>query len=210
MTPDLPGHGANGDRALTLIETADAIAQSLPAPVDLGGYSLGARVALHLALRHPEKVRSLTLLGVSLGIESPEGRAARRQRDEDLARRLEVQGPAEFLVHWLAQPLFSGPALDPAERDRRLENSAAGLASSLRLSGTGTQEWLAPQLAMLTMPTLALAGVRDLRFLVHAQRIADLAPHARFALVPGANHPAHLHQPVLTAGLVQRFLSARN
>ncbi len=48
-----------------------------------------------------------------------------------------------------------------AERDERLRNSPAGLASSLRLCGTGTQEPLWDLLGSLPCPVLALAGTDD-------------------------------------------------
>jgi pimeloyl-ACP methyl ester carboxylesterase len=51
MTIDLPGHGENAAILATLEETADLLADVLPHdPFTLGGYSFGARVALHFAL----------------------------------------------------------------------------------------------------------------------------------------------------------------
>ena len=63
-TPDLPGHGASPDNgAFDITATADALAAEIDdgEPADLLGWSLGGLVALHLAHRHPQKVRKLCL-----------------------------------------------------------------------------------------------------------------------------------------------------
>ncbi|HSN02936.1 MAG TPA: alpha/beta fold hydrolase [Acidimicrobiales bacterium] len=204
-TLDLPGHGdAHAVRA-TLKETADLVVDALgEEPIDLGGYSFGARVALHVALAHPSRVRRLVLLGASRGIEDPVARGQRRLADEQLAQRIEEIGADAFLAEWLAQPLFATLRdVDAASRSRDSE----GLAASLRLAGTGTQAWLAPRLAEIAMPVLALAGSLDAKFVGEASAIAAAVANGRFALVEGAGHAAHLERPATCATLVEDFLS---
>ncbi|MBT6372189.1 MAG: alpha/beta fold hydrolase, partial [Acidimicrobiaceae bacterium] len=69
---DLPGHGRStavrsSDDAQTygFEHTVDAVAQVIDqhdlGPTHLVGYSMGGRVALGLAIRHPEQVTSLSL-----------------------------------------------------------------------------------------------------------------------------------------------------
>src|SRR4029453_9306410 len=55
-----------------------------PAGAVLAGYSMGGRLALALALRRPERVRSLVLVSASPGLADAEERAARRAADEAL------------------------------------------------------------------------------------------------------------------------------
>jgi 2-succinyl-6-hydroxy-2,4-cyclohexadiene-1-carboxylate synthase len=207
VTPDLPGHGANGDVAASLTDFADALVAWLPAGVRLGGYSLGARIALHVALRHPGHIGRLALLGVGLGLASEEERRRRRDRDEQLARQLEDVGVPSFLTEWRRQPLFAGQPDDAEEWASRLANTPSGLASSLRTMGLGTQDNLTAQLPQLRTPTLALAGASDSRFVMAADTLVRSAPAARYSLVPGASHAAHLAQPRLSAQLVARFFS---
>jgi 2-succinyl-6-hydroxy-2,4-cyclohexadiene-1-carboxylate synthase len=208
-TLDLPGHGSAGALRASLDDTADLVADALPAePVALGGYSFGARVALHVALRHPERVSSLVLLGASRGIETSEGRAERVARDEALARHVEEVGVEIFLDEWLAQPMFASVPDDPLERASRSLNTARGLADSLRLAGTGTQAWLAPLLGGITAPTLALAGENDVKFVVEAQAIAREVQHGSSDLIGGAGHAAHLERSGPTATRVAAFLDA--
>ena len=204
-TLDLPGHGDACDVRATLSETADLVAQALgDDPVDLGGYSFGARVALHVALAYPARVRRLVLLGASRGIRDPSERRARRESDERLARHVEEVGAETFLAEWLAQPLFAslGDASEPESRSR----DRAGLAASLRLAGTGTQSWLGDRLGEISIPVLALAGERDEKFCAEALAIAAGVRDGRATLISGAGHAAHLEAPAACARVVGEFL----
>lgn len=206
-SPDLPGHGTASAVHRTLDETADDLARDLPEqPVDLGGYSFGARVALHVALRHPTRVRRLVLLGATRGILDESERAARRARDEDLARHIEEVGADAFVTEWLASPMFRDLPRDDEERAARSTADAAGLAASLRLAGTGTQSWLGDAVGSLAPVVLCVAGAADERFAREAVAIARAAPSGDVALVPGATHAAHLHRPTWVASVVEHFL----
>jgi 2-succinyl-6-hydroxy-2,4-cyclohexadiene-1-carboxylate synthase len=205
---DLPGHGESSEVDASLEETADFISSCLSdEPVVLGGYSLGARVALHVALRHPEQVKALILLGASRGIEDVALRAERMSRDEKLAERIEIIGTDTFLDEWLAQPMFSSLPDDPLERAAR-SRDPGGLARSLRRSGTGTQTFLGPHLASLTMPVLCMAGVLDAKFVAEAHAIAAGVTHGVARTIPGAQHAAHLEQPGACAEVIEEFLVA--
>jgi len=202
---DLPGHGGSAAVRATLPESGRLlVAAGGDRPFDLLGYSLGARVALHAALDRPDVVRRLVLVGATAGIEDETARRARRERDEALARNVEADVDG-FLARWVAMPMFAGVP-DPGLTERR-RNTADGLASSLRLAGTGAQEPLWDRLGSLTCPMLAIAGADDVRFAVAARRMARLAPHASVSLVPGAGHAVHLVQPRLTARIVEHFLA---
>jgi 2-succinyl-6-hydroxy-2,4-cyclohexadiene-1-carboxylate synthase len=208
VTPDLPSHGVNRSNHRSLVEAADEMASWIPEGCALGGYSLGARLALHIALRHPEKVRRLVLIGPGLGLSDATARARRRDADEGVARAILEQGVNDFLDNWNALPLFGGLRHDPDERVSRLANSAEGLAASLRTMGLGTQDDLRPHLGQLTMPTLALAGAADNRFVEQVVALSRVAPRGRLGLIPGASHAAHLMQPALVAEAVRSFLIA--
>ncbi|MDO4696522.1 MAG: pimeloyl-ACP methyl ester esterase BioH [Neisseria sp.] len=62
FAPDLPGHGSAGFQGrFDVAETADRIAAELADGSFIVGWSLGGLVALHIAARHPHKVRALCL-----------------------------------------------------------------------------------------------------------------------------------------------------
>lgn len=205
MTLDLPGHGAAGRITASLPETAELVLNALPRePVVVGGYSFGARVALHVALADPERVRALVLVSASRGILDLDERRSRRHRDDALAAHLEEVGTDVFLSEWLSQPLFSTLGRH-AESDTR-SRYAAGLAESLRHAGTGTQEWLGERLATLDLATLIVAGQLDAKFVAEAHAISAQLPHATLSIIPGAGHAAHLEQPELVARAIEDFL----
>lgn len=95
---DLPGHGkaAPWDGVAEIQGLAVEMALSvLPAgPVDLIGHSFGATVALRLAVEHPERVRSLSLIEpVFFGVALAD--------DPSCAARQEADW-AEFAEYWRA------------------------------------------------------------------------------------------------------------
>ncbi len=55
----------------------------------IAGYSMGGRLALYLALRHPDRCAGLFLESASPGLEDAGERAARRAADGEMATRLE-------------------------------------------------------------------------------------------------------------------------
>jgi 2-succinyl-6-hydroxy-2,4-cyclohexadiene-1-carboxylate synthase len=212
---DLPGHAESGSVRADLPATASLVAEAVRSeigdePCALLGYSLGGRVALHAALAADLPLSHVVFIGVTAGIEDAAGRASRRQSDEKLADDLEASGDVEgFIDAWLRGPLFerleSGGA---AQRSERLRNTASGLASSLRLCGTGSQEPLWDHLGALSSPVLALAGSDDNRFAAHALRMARLVPSGIASLIPGGGHAVHLAQPEQASRIVRHWLDA--
>jgi 2-succinyl-6-hydroxy-2,4-cyclohexadiene-1-carboxylate synthase len=210
---DLPGHGGSDAERADLVATADLVVDAVRATIGtesctLLGYSLGARVALHVATGASLALRSLVVIGGTGGIEDPERRRERREADERVAAALEASGDVDsFIDRWVSSPMFARLAA-AADRDERRRNSAGGLASSLRLCGTGTQDPLWDQVEALHCPLLALAGADDVRFGAHAVRLADSAPHGVASLIPGGGHAAHLAQPDQASRLVHHWLTA--
>lgn len=203
---DAPGHGGSSDIHADLTETARLVAEAGGAAVYVG-YSMGARIALHVALDHPEVVRGLVLVGGTAGIPDDEERAERRQHDAALAQLIRSQGVETFLDFWLGQQLFAGlPHWARFDAERR-RNTAEGLARSLELSGTGAQASRWDELDRLAMPVLLVVGAEDKRFAEIAVGMGVRIGHAaEVALVPEAGHTAHLEQPDAFLELLLPFL----
>lgn len=202
---DAPGHGGSAAVRADLRRTADLLGQTAGEATYVG-YSMGGRMCLHLALTHPHLVHRLVLVSATAGIAEDAERAARRDADDALAASIEADGLEPFLDRWLAQPLFAGMEPTAAERADRLRNTPEGLASSLRMAGTGTQDPLWGRLRELMMPVLVLAGDRDTKFIDIGRQLAGGIPRATFATVPGAGHAAHLEQPSVTASIIAEFV----
>ncbi len=216
---DLPGHGRSGipaDPARASVErTADDLATILAraraAPAHVLGYSLGARIALRLAVAHGESVRRLILESPSAGIERLSDRAARQTADEGRAARLEQHGIGPFVDEWEREPVFASQAgLAPERaarlRAERLRNRPAGLATSLRAAGQGAMEPLFDRLAGIRAPTLVIAGALDPAGRARAEGVAAAIPGAILEVIPNAGHAAHLETPATVRSLVLAFL----
>jgi 2-succinyl-6-hydroxy-2,4-cyclohexadiene-1-carboxylate synthase len=211
---DLPGHASSSAVNADLVDGSRLLGEACGRATYLG-YSMGARYCLHLALARPALVDALVLISGTAGIDEAGDRRARRRADEDLADELDPPGgrssatPVEdFLRRWLAAPLFAGIDPEAAALDERLRNTGPGLASSLRLAGTGTQRPLWGRLGRLTMPVLVITGEYDDKFTALGRRlVAGIGPNATHATVAGAGHAPHLQRPHEVAGLVRRHLA---
>jgi 2-succinyl-6-hydroxy-2,4-cyclohexadiene-1-carboxylate synthase len=204
---DAPGHGRSADIRAGLRTGGRLIADQGGEATYLG-YSMGARLCLHIALTNPELVRGLVLLGGTAGIEDPAEREQRRQQDLRTSERIARDGLERFLDDWLAQPLFAGLPPERAFRTERLENTVDGLRSSLEQAGTGSQDPSWHKLHRLGMPVLVLAGAEDAKFSALAARMAkEIGDNATLALVDGAGHAAHLEQPERFLAIVQPWLT---
>ncbi len=206
---DAPGHGGSADHRLNLWSAGRELVRTVGS-ADLLGYSMGARICLHASLGSPGRVRRLVLVGATAGIPDPDARARRQADDLVLADSIDQggdRGLPEFFERWLAGPLFRGLSAEAAGLDDRLANTAAGLAASLRLCGTGTQEPLDDRLDRLTMPVLLVVGERDARFRAEAERLAAGITQAETVVVEGAGHACHLEQPDRFFDLVEAWLT---
>ena len=204
---DAPGHGRSASISANLTTGADLMADVAPARSDWIGYSMGGRYALHVALRHPDRVRRLVLVSATAGIDDPGERHDRQESDERLAEQVCRDGLEAFVKAWLKQPLFATLPDAAARIDDRLTGTAAGLAESLRLAGTGAQEPLWDRLGALDMPVLVVAGSLDLKYTALAERlVSSIGANAEPAIIAGAGHACHLEKPAEFLSVVDRFL----
>jgi 2-succinyl-6-hydroxy-2,4-cyclohexadiene-1-carboxylate synthase len=216
---DLIGHGRSEAPAEAARYAFDLALDDLAAIADhLGivpatwlGYSMGGRLALGLALRHPEVVSALILESATAGIADPRERAARRRADDALAERIERDGVESFVDTWEALPMWSSQRSLSREARRRqweirLANHQKGLANSLRGMGQGSQPSYWHRLAEIVKPCLLIAGEADEKFAEIARDMVGAIPQAALAIVPDAGHAVHLESPVTYTNLINGFL----
>jgi 2-succinyl-6-hydroxy-2,4-cyclohexadiene-1-carboxylate synthase len=205
---DLLGHGrsdAPTDPACHAVERqavglATILRRHGAARAAIVGYSLGARIALRMAIAEGDVVGGLILESPSAGIADDEERAIRDAADHELAARLEHDGLGAFLRAWEASPLFAGEhRLAERRRDRihrsRARNTIAGLAGSLRGAGQGAMEPLRDRLHAIAVPTLVVAGALDPVGLERARVVAHGIPSARLVTLPDRGHAPHREAP---------------
>jgi 2-succinyl-6-hydroxy-2,4-cyclohexadiene-1-carboxylate synthase len=177
-----------------------------PARFVLCGYSMGGRIAQHVALAAPERVERLVLVATTPGIPDEAERAARRADDERLAAFADGATIEEFADRWAAQPLFAGtpPAAARIWREDMLRNDPRGLAAVLRGMGTGAMDSLWGRLGELTMPVTVLAGAEDPKFVALAERLVAALPNAELVVVPGAGHGLPREAPEAVSAAIAR------
>jgi len=202
---DLPGHGdaADANRPITFAGCVEDVLAHSPERFVLGGYSLGGRVALHVALAAPERVRRLVLISTTAGIEDPAERAERRVADHLLADELESIPFEDFIERWRTRPLFADdpPEVGALAREDQRRNRPEALAAVLRGIGSGEMEPLWDRLSELAMPVTVLVGDRDAKFRVLGQRMAESLSRADLVIVPGG-HGLPLENPAAVAGAI--------
>jgi 2-succinyl-6-hydroxy-2,4-cyclohexadiene-1-carboxylate synthase len=205
---DLPGHGEARDcaRPITFQSCIAHVLERAPERFTLCGYSLGGRLALHVARAAPERVGRLVLVSTSAGIEDARERAARRASDDRLARELEAGTLEDFIERWRSQPLFADepPAVGALARADQRRNSADALAEALRGLSVGRMDPLWPDLPRLAMPVTVLVGERDARYRALGRRMVALLPTATLDTVPGG-HALALENPDAVAAALQRL-----
>jgi 2-succinyl-6-hydroxy-2,4-cyclohexadiene-1-carboxylate synthase len=203
VAPDLPGHGRSlgltpedytiGGAAKMLRELLDGLEISRTAIV---GYSMGGRLALYLALRHPERCSRLFLESASPGIEDAAERKVRREADEERARRLESGDFETFLANWYRQPLFTSLS------------QHQGLVEEMIEARENNDPPMWEELPGLRAPVLAVAGELDEKFVEISRRMAGSSLNVRVAVVPGAGHNVRLEAPEAYLTLLQDLLES--
>ena len=217
---DLPGHGSepapSDPNCYTMAAAVDGVV-SATAHLEqfaLMGYSMGGRVALHIALAYPDRVAALALIGTRAGIDDPAERAERIAADEALADRIESEGIEWFADYWADLPLFAtqrhrlSAEQQTVLRAQRLTCDPRGLALSLRGMGAGAVEPIGCRLGELSMPCALIVGEDDTKFTAISHDMAAAMPQADVCLVPDAGHAAHLEAPDKTAAAVIQCVSS--
>ena len=217
---DLVGHGDSDTPADPRCYRMESCIEHLLVILDvlgidsanLVGYSMGGRVALHLATAAPDRVRSMILESSSPGIADPIERQKRVAADNLLADYIERKGVDAFVDRWESLPLFESQrnlpvAARAALRGQRLQNNPLGLTNCLRGMGAGRQESLWPRLSSIEMPVLLVAGQLDVKYCRIAREMVNLLPNARLAIFDNTGHAVHLERPAAFDREVLEFLA---
>ena len=196
------GHGRTTDREapVTFETSADDVAALLRhlgiARADLFGFSNGANIALQVALRHPELVRTLVFA------------SAMTKRDGAHPQLWEFMRNADFSN--MPQPLKDA-FLRVTPDEQKLRTMHDKDAARMQAFSDVPDD----QLRSLAVPTLILAGDRDIVRLEHAVALTQIIPGARLLIVP-AGHGDYIGEAVMTqgptrfpelvAGMIEQFL----
>jgi 2-succinyl-6-hydroxy-2,4-cyclohexadiene-1-carboxylate synthase len=214
IAPSLPGHGKGAERVVGpgFDDALDAMVDALSTgPALWVGYSMGARLALGVAARHPAIVRGLVLVSSHLGLPTDLERARRAAEDAAFADLADRGIEAMVAAHVARPVLASQRGLPACLRDaldaRRRDHEPEAIASALRALGLGAMPDLRAGLARLDVPVLTLAGADDPTYVALAREAARLA-RGEVTIVPNASHDVVLEDPEQVSAAVVRALVA--
>lgn len=220
ITIDLPGHGNSVTPDFpTMIDFCDELKILLEelqvSKCHLLGYSMGGRVALSFAQRHPEMVSSLILESASPGLKTESERVERKEKDAKLADNILQNGLEAFVDEWESLPMFSTQKMLPDDakatiRKERLAQSPTGLAGSLTYMGTGNQPSWWNRLSSIKVPVLLVVGGLDSKFVTINQEMEKQFNYGELIIVHDASHAVHIEQAEKFVTIVMEFLYLKN
>jgi 3-oxoadipate enol-lactonase len=200
VAPDLPGFGArqiDGTADLSLLER---IFDDAGASVLLG-HSLGAAVAVELALRRPSRFSALVLANPLLLGRS--GKIPCWPMCIERTRAGDLEGAR---AAWLADPLFGDMSPPLAAEVAEIVRGYGGGHWRGTTTTAYTVENPASRLSELTLPVLVVSAQRDLEgFRAMAEEYARLLPRAQLEILD-AGHMAPYEVPERFNALLRRFL----
>ena len=188
--------------------TRRALAQT-PGPLLAIGFSMGAIVAVEMAVRAPERIAGLVLIGYNATADLPE-RAAHRpvQQAEVLAGGLERVLVEELKPNYLSAANRGDAALLDLLRAMGLglgPDVFVRQSEALRL-----REDRRPALAGLGCPVLYMCGLEDrLCPPVWHRQWMDMTPDSQLAIVAGAGHMLPLEAPGPFSATISQWLIAK-
>ncbi len=198
-----PGAGTLWGFASEFQRAADARSDS--SPRILLGYSLGARLAMHVLTTAPEKWDAAILISAHPGLISTEDREARLRTDQAWAVRFLRDNWRDVMQAWNAQPVFAGESM--ATQDQLLvEAWRPEVARGFDGWSLARQEDLRPKLSSIPCPVLWLTGERDEKFTTLAAAAFSALPRGEHHLIAGAGHRVHLDQPAEVARELWAFI----
>ncbi len=195
---ELQGHGRTAD--IDRKSTSTALAGDVVALLDhLGvdrahvlGFSLGAAVALELAVSHPDRVRSVVPISEPV---RPDGMHEELRDPALRATSTRMPTARDFAD---MQETYARLSPHP---EHFTEFMAAQAQNAAELTG-----WSDEQLAGITAPVLVVIGDHDFVTVEHGALMKRLIPGAQLAVLPGTTHMTATKRIDLLVPLLAAFL----
>ena len=209
IAADLPGHGASaplpdGAGLADYVAAMAGLIEALGiAPVPVVGHSMGALIALGLALDHPDMIAALVTLN-AVYCRDPVARSAVEIRAAQLAGGVfEAAGP---IARWYPDDPNGALARRTADWLRAVDRK--GYAAAYRVFATADHAHEG-RLGELACRALFLTGVSDPNSTpAMSARMAREAPYGRTVALPGARHMMHLTHAAEVTNTIAAFLDA--
>ena len=159
------------------------------------GHSMGGRVVLEHAVRYPQRLAGIVVASARAEAPSPAGLA----RLEALIEAVRVRGSGAGVDMW------TSPSDSYYERASAISaaNSLAG--TTLALAALVGMDSFVPRLGEIQLPTLVVAGDRDVDYLHSAELMAEHIPAASLRVLADIGHFPNLQCPDVFASLISGF-----
>lgn len=234
---DLPGHGksymrrlndtdAKQEKCFSFEAMADLLHKLIcsitPERVILAGYSMGARIALYMALRYNAKIAGAVVISGSPGLRDEALKRSRSAQDDARAQYLAMHGLECFLDTWYAGELWNSlqehPHFKQIVGSRAQHDDLHALANSLSDLSLGRQPSMWEDLKKCETPLLVIVGEKDRKFKQIAEQMqseisscVDTEANCRKEIyemfeVPECGHAVHLENPLPVINAVRKFI----
>jgi len=171
----------------------------LSEPFTLFGHSQGAAAAIAYAVRHPERVSHLVLLGgYARGIENRELPATVRAEFEALVQLVQAGWGREDATYrqMFAMQFIPGAGLEEIKAMGELQRTASSAANATRLLRSFYAIDVRDEATRVRCPTLVMHATSDRRIpFEEGRHMAGLIPGARFVPLDSDNHILLPHEP---------------
>lgn len=196
------------DDALSILDAANVDAAHVV------GLSMGGFCTLHLALAHPERVRSAVIGGVGYGAQ-PEKQEQFRRESNAIADAFASQGSPNVAESYAVGPARvqlqnKNPEVWREFKEALAEHAAVGAANTMRGVQAARPSLYAmqEQLRAMRTPLLILAGDEDEGSLEPSLMLKRTIPTSALVVMPRTGHTLNLEEPDAFNAAVERFIAA--
>uniref|UniRef100_A0ACD5ZH39 Uncharacterized protein n=1 Tax=Avena sativa TaxID=4498 RepID=A0ACD5ZH39_AVESA len=235
---DLPGHGESqilqhdaenfSQISVTVHSIADLLLKLIcnitDGEVVVVGYSMGARIALRMALNQNHKISGAVLISGSPGLQHESSRRRRTAIDKSRAEFMLSSGLECFVNTWYSGKMWASlrehPQFDSVVRTRMKHSNITDLSKVLADSSVGSQKSLWEDLKHLEKPLLVVAGEKDVKFKeISEQMCSEIRKRGEgeadcrnrqelceMVVVPESGHAVHVENPLPLVRAIRKFL----
>ena len=187
------------------------LTEAMPTRSIVVGYSMGARIALGVAMEAAQRCDALVLVSGNPGLESEQAREQRRQSDQRLCQQIESEPRESFLNQWYQQDVFASTpeTIRRQQVEQKLNRTSSDWPAILRSWSVSQQPNYWPRLRELQMPVLIVAGEDDEKYRKIAIRFQKEGPseNVTIKIVPDCGHIVHRERPEAVVQIVRDFVS---
>ena len=207
---DLKGFGqSNSSEAFTIDSMADELAEFIKSaatgPCVLAGLSMGGYVAISLAMRHPQVLKSLAIVCSKAEADTQAGKEG-RQKMAELAMKEGARPVAEQMLPKMFSPDTYKNRPELVEQLQQIMEACPATTIANACFAMRDRADRTPDLPSLKMPVMVILGEKD--SIIPAEmgaKIAVACKQGAFKLIPNAGHLAPMEEPAAFNSVMAEF-----